>query len=170
MNIPEEADASNIEANEAINAGEGKAETVEREAQEDVKEEAPADLQVEEEEKEKEVAFPLTSPTISMSAGADPWADPSPVAAMASAISTSKRTAGDNPWATNTSDVGVTESSSSFPPRDTLTVKAVEQDLVMPHQDERWGEFYLPKLGNVLARYWSWKPGFLQLNNGKWVS
>lgn len=93
----------------------------------------------------------VETPSISMSAGADPWADPSPLAAaMASATSRPTR---DNPWATNTPDIG----------KEAMTLPSIEAS----NQDDRWGELHLPKLGHSLSRYWSFKPGLLQLNNGE---
>lgn len=106
----------------------------------------------------------LETPSISMSAGADPWADPSPVAAMASAISGSKRPARDNPWASNTPDLGA--EGTTFPSAEAVASR-LEETQTQAHLDDRWGELHLPKLGNTLARYWSFKPGLLQLNSGK---
>jgi hypothetical protein len=111
-------------------------------------EEVPSSVLAEEEPSD----VPLVeTPSISMSAGADPWADPSPVAAaMASAVSRPTR---DNPWATNTPDID----------RDAVSLPSIEAS----NEDDRWGELHLPKLGHSLARYWSFKPGLLQLNNGE---
>lgn len=33
--------------------------------------------------------------------------------------------------------------------------------------DERWGEYDLPKFGKSLARYWEFRPGFVNLNSGE---
>lgn len=165
MTVAQEGETSDGKITKKRHEANSKVETAESELlQEGLEEAPPAE---EKKEDEDDVAFPLTSPPISMSAGADPWADPSPVAAMASALSSSNRTTGDNPWASNTLEVEVTESSSSISSKETLTIKPKEQDIIQPDQDERWGEFHLPKFGNVLARYWSWKPGFLQLNSGE---
>lgn len=117
-------------------------------------------------EAEKSDVFPLVeASSISMSAGADPWADPSPVAAMASAISGSKRPARDNPWASNTFDLGV--GGSAFPSAETVASGLREESQTQAHLEDRWGELHLPRLGNTLARYWSIKPGLLQLNSGE---
>lgn len=110
---------------------------------------------------------PVTTPSISMSAGADPWADPPPAAAMASGISASKRSGGDNPWASNTPDLAAEAApfdSGSIPEGEEGRERSTTESF---KQDERWGEYHLPKLGNAVARYWSFKPGFLQLNSGE---
>lgn len=109
---------------------------------------------------EHQETIALSTPSISMSAGADPWADPSPAAVVASAVPPSKRS-GDNPWASDTPDL--VSGDSQFKTE-------IDQTTDIPIDGERWGEFHLPKLGNAVARYWDFKPGFLQLNNGTYTN
>ncbi|UZJ56896.1 hypothetical protein CBS101457_006216 [Exobasidium rhododendri] len=126
------------------------------------------------EEDEQLDQIPLSTPSISMSAGADPWADPSPAAAAAvveGAVPPSKRR-GDNPWASNIPDVAYLAEGKTNAPVASEDTKgataAVSKEAAPVQDDERWGEYHLPKLGNAVARYWSFKPGFLQLNNGSY--
>lgn len=132
---------------------------------------AASTTEEEEQQQEQDDVKPLSTPSISMSAGADPWADPSPAAVMASAVPPSTRSA-DNPWASNTPDL-VSDAGAFQPepalPKTTEGHPAVESSDRPLHQNERWGEYHLPKLGNAVARYWNFRPGFLQLNNGERV-
>lgn len=93
-------------------------------------------------------ASSLSLPPLSMSAGADPWADPAPAAAtpgVPSAGASAAATSAANPWATNAAapqtDVG------------TLGLEGLEL-----------GGY--PRFGHDAARFWSFKDGYTNLNSG----
>jgi len=142
---------------------------VEEEAEE-IQEDLPSTSTSDEEQVDPIPKPVVTTPSISMSAGADPWADPSPAAVLASTVPPSKRTA-DNPWATNTPDIGTEidtfqqEAVSKMALKGQTGEEGRSEDAL--HQDQRWGEYHLPKLGNAVARYWDFKAGYLQLNSGE---
>lgn len=122
----------------------------------------------------------IQATSISMSAGADPWADPP---AFTPHVSEMRKPARDNPWATGSP---VPEANEDQEGRVNATTERL-QDLntsanianadAQIHEsqrkysltsDEREGDYDLPKLGKSAARYWSFKPGYLNLNNGSY--
>lgn len=117
------------------------------------------------------------TPPQSMSAGADPWADPV-VGALPGAVS-SLRTTGDNPWATSSQTaspiLGQSSESQhpSSPKAKTEGTKFQESgrgeksSSTSALGEATWGEYGLPKLGHAAAKYWPMKKDFTSLNNGE---
>lgn len=138
---------------------EGGAEAVPAEAGAESLKESSQDIEV------LESDLPLSTPSL-MSAGADPWADPPMAAKVAETIASSRRAGGgDNPWAINTPDMSIVASSHRDEEDDSKP--EITNGVAQVQPVERWGEYHLPTLGHPVARYWSFKPGLLQLNNGE---
>jgi hypothetical protein len=122
----------------------------------------------------------ITTPSISMSAGPDPWAESVPVTIMASS---QKSSAADNVWATsNTPDLvyegskfqssGSDANSSQVKSKQSMSAEAGETigsgtTVATIQEEDGWEEYRSPKLGHAVAHYFCFKPGFLQLNSGE---
>lgn len=111
---------------------------------------------------------PIATPSISMSAGADPWADPPVFAPHASEMRKPSR---DNPWATGSPAPELVDGvqaadMTSFhePVHDDDGEAAKQKHYLVP--DEHESGYDLPRLGKPAARYFSFKPGYLNLNSG----
>lgn len=122
----------------------------------------------------------VQTPSISMSAGADPWADPP---AFTPHVSEMRKPARDNPWATGSpvpetnevedSDVNsAKEKLQNLKTSDTINKADLEQSEPQRRYsliaDEREGDYDLPKFGKPASRYWSFKSGYLNMNNGSY--
>lgn len=118
------------------------------------------------------------SAQMSMSAGADPWADPV-VGALPGAVSNLKA-AGDNPWATSSQTASPVLGSTNeqmLTPSKHVDRHASSRDRGAdekmadnnpPLQEAAWGEYGLPRLGHAARKFWLIKKDFTPLNNGEW--
>lgn len=100
---------------------------------------------------------PITnSIPLSLSAGADPWADP----VVSIPDEAPRPAAGGNPWSNTDDDAGgFAGSSAALSPGLNAATSALSVE-----------DYGLVKLGHEARKYWAFKEGYTNLNNGKFCA
>ena len=101
--------------------------------------------------------------SMSLSAGADPRADPPTF--DVSQMST-KKPSSDNPWVEEQDNASQQAKSQNPGANETSQASGETNKKYFIVREDSGTEYDLPKLGHAVARHWAFRRGFLNLNNG----